>query len=370
MPLNEPLQQTGRTFVLHRGRRLAYFGGCDYFRLASHPEVLRALREGAEQFGLNVAASRATTGNHQLFGRLERALARFFHTERAGLLSSGYAANLAFAQSVAGQFSHAFLDARAHSSLRDASELLHCRVLQFHHRDPADLRRHLRKLGRGARPLVMTDGLFAHNGSLAPLDEYLSALPRRGLLLVDDAHGAGTLGKSGQGTPELFGLRDPRLVRTFSLSKAFGVYGGAIVGTAAQVEAMHHRSLLFTGNTPLPLPLVNAALKSVALLRADRTLRERLQNNTARLKQALRDGEIPPAENNSPVVGLVPATADLAVHLARQLSRAGIFPPLIRYGGGTAHGFFRFAISSEHTPAQLDTLAGVLISAGKKLAPC
>ena len=194
MSLAEPLQQTGRTFVRHRGRKLIYFGGCDYFRLASHPEVLRALHEGAEQFGLNVAASRSTTGNHRLFGALEKALAKFFGVERAALLSNGYATNLAVAQTFAGEFTHALLDERSHGSPRDAVLLLGCPVATFRHRDPKDFSRVLKSCGRKARPFVLTDGMFSHDGSLAPLREYLAALPSRGLLLVDDAHGAGTLG--------------------------------------------------------------------------------------------------------------------------------------------------------------------------------
>jgi len=361
--LAEPLQQTGRTFVRHRGRRLIYFGGCDYFRLASHPAVLRALQAGLKQYGLNVAASRTTTGNHELFGQLERALAAFFRAGRAALVSSGYAANLAFTQSVAGRFTHALLDERAHGSLRDASELLQCRVLPFRHRDADDLRRRLRNLGRTACPLVMTDGMFAHDGSLAPLDEYLDALPRRGVLLVDDAHGAGTLGKTGRGTPEMFGLRDSRLVQTFSLSKAFGIYGGAVVGGAGVVERIQERSRIFIGNTPPPLPLVRAVLKSVELLQADPSFRQRLRANTTRIKTALRGGGIVLAANDSPVVGIIPPTGKMAARISGQLSRAGVFPTLIRYGGGAPHGFFRFAISSEHTPAQLDTLARALIAA-------
>src|SRR5882672_7336931 len=107
MPLAEPLQQIDRTFVRHGGRKLIYFGGCDYFRLASHPEVLRALHDGAKKYGLNVAASRSTTGNHALFEKLEKELATFFRMERATLLSNGYATNLAFAQTFAGEFTHA-----------------------------------------------------------------------------------------------------------------------------------------------------------------------------------------------------------------------------------------------------------------------
>jgi hypothetical protein len=122
--LAEPLQQIDRTYVQWRGKKLTYFGGCDYFRLASHPEIIRAVQEGLQQFGLNVAASRFTTGNHELYGRLERKLCRFFRTESATLLSNGYATNIVAAQALAGEFSHALIDSRAHQSLRDCTQFL------------------------------------------------------------------------------------------------------------------------------------------------------------------------------------------------------------------------------------------------------
>ena len=381
MPLARPLQQIDRVFVRAHGRKLVYFGGCDYFRLASHPEVLRALHEGAEKFGLNVAASRATTGNHTLFEKLESELAKFFGVESAVLLSNGYATNLAVAQTFAGEFTHALIDERSHGSPRDAVLLLGCPVAEFRHRDSEDLSRALKSCGRKARPFVITDGLFSHDGSLAPLREYLEALPRRALLLVDDAHGAGTLGARGRGTPEVCGVRDERLVQTISLSKAFGVYGGAVLGSAKIIQAIQERSRIFNGNTPPPLPLVNAALASLRVLKTDRSLRQRLHANTARIKDALRRGARTaesacssgqdyaradsavraPHENLSPIVAVIPRTAREAVQLSRALLRAGIFPRLIRYGNGPAHGYFRFTISSEHTPAQLDALAAVLV---------
>lgn len=365
MSLSPPLQQIDRVFVRVRGRRLIYFGGCDYFRMASHPEVRRALQDGAVRYGLNVAASRLTTGNHQLFVTLETALAKFFGAEQAALFSTGYVTNLAFTQSFAGHFTHALLDARLHGSPRDAAELLRCPAKTFRHRDADDLGRQLKSCGRAARPLVLTDGMFSHDGSLAPLAEYLAVLPRTGMLLVDDAHGAGTLGRTGKGTPEVCGVRDERLVQSISLSKAVGVYGGALLGSAKIIRAVQERSHIFIGNTPLPLPLAAAALKSVQLLRRDPTLRARLIANTACLKTVLRMAEFPVVDNASPLVALVPRDAQHAARTERALLRAGIFPPLIRYLDGPPDGYFRFALSSEHTPAQLDRLAEVLIASLK-----
>ncbi len=365
MPLAEPLQQIARTFVIHRRRRLSYFGGCDYFRLSSHPEVLRALHQGVEKFGLNVAASRFTTGNHVLFQQLETVLARFFGVEQAALVSNGYASNLALAQALAGRFTHALIDERSHGSPSDAAELLQCPVKTFRHRDVRDLQRQLESCGRSASPVLLTDGMFSHDGSVAPLRRYLDLLPRRGLLIVDDAHGAGTIGKTGKGTPGLCDIRDSRVVQTISLSKAFGVYGGAILGPGRLIREVQERSRIFKGNTPLPLPLANAALMSIKLLRTDRSLRSRLQHNTARIKTDLRAAGVPIADNESPVVSLTPVSAQHATHLRRELLRTRIYPTLIRYGSKQSCGYFRFAISSEHTAAQLDALASALIAAAR-----
>ena len=361
MSLTNPLQQVDRTFVRQDGRKLIYFGGCDYFRLSSHPRVLRALQTGLRRFGLNVAASRSTTGNHILFGALEDALATFFGQPAAALFSSGYVTNLAFVQTFAHTFTHALIDERSHGSLQDAAALLRCPVHAFAHRDIADFKRQLGACGGSARPLVLTDGLFSHDGSTAPLRDYLSLLPRKGILLVDDAHGAGILGRRGRGTPELHGVQDERVVQTISLSKAFGVYGGAILGSAELVAAIQERSHIFKGNTPLPLPLASATLQSVRLLRRGTAMRQRLDRNTARLKQTLARGGFPVLENTSPLVALVPSSVQVSARINRELLRRGVFPSLIRYVGGPPHGFFRFAISREHSARQLDTLAAALL---------
>ena len=361
--LPSPLQQLDRIYVSYRRKPFSYFGGCDYFRLASHPKVLRAAREGLATFGLNVAASRATTGNHELYDRLEIELARFFNVETALLVPNGYITNLAVAQTLAGRFSHALLDGRAHPSLADAAQFLDCPVVKFHHRDVEDLRRVLQRLGSGVRPILLTDGMFSHDGSVAPLKTYLDILPRDSLVLLDDAHGAGVLGKTGKGTTEYAGVSRRRIIQTVTLSKAFGVYGGAILSTRRLREQIIARSRLFTGSTPLPLPLASAALEAVDILRNGSRLRARLQRNVDRLKTALRGAGFSEEPTPGPVVSLVPRHDCEAQVLKRSLLRRKILPAFIQYPGGPEGGYFRFAISSEHTRTQLDHLTRALTEA-------
>jgi len=358
--LPEPLQQIDRTCVLWRGRRLAYFGGCDYFRLASHPAVLRAMQIGLEKYGLNVAASRKTTGNHRLHGELEKALAAFFGGESALLVSNGYLTNLAVAQALAGDFSHVLIDARAHGCLVDAAVFFDCPVITFSHRDCADLRRILQRLGRSARPILLTDGMFSHDGSVAPLREQQEILPRDAWMLVDDAHGAGILGRRGRGTVELAGIRRERVIQTMTLSKALGVYGGAILGSRQLRGRIIARSRVFVGGTPLPLPLANAALTAVKVLKANAGWRTRLHRRAAGIKAALRDRGWSLPDAPGPIIPFVPRDEREAAALKRKLLAAGIHPPFIHYPGGPENGQFRFVISSEHTGAQLAALVKVL----------
>jgi 7-keto-8-aminopelargonate synthetase-like enzyme len=357
----EPLQQVDRTHVLWRGRTLIYFGGCDYLRLASHPAVLRAVEKGLKQHGLNVAASRKTTGNHPLYKRLERELARFFGVPAATLVSSGYVTNVAVAQALAGEFSHALLDRRAHPSLQDAASFLECPVVTFHHRDSDDLARVLRRLGR-CRPLVFSDGMFSHDGSLAPLNDYLRLLPPEGQLLVDDAHGAGVLGAKGRGVVEHEGVSRERVIQTVTLSKAFGVYGGAVLGSRELAEKIRSRSRLFLGNTPLPLPLATAALQSLEIVSAGKSLRDKLAANAERVKEALHAAGVAVPITPGPIIPILPQTSRETDRLKRRLLSAGIHPPFIQYPGGPDGGYFRFAVSSEHTPTQLATLVESLVA--------
>ena len=356
----EPLQQVRRTYVRYRDRELSYFTGCDYFRMASHPQVLTAIRTGLRRYGLNVASSRRTTGNHAVYLALEKQLARYFGAEAALLVSTGYLTNLAVAQTLAGQFSHALLDERSHLSPTDAAHFLNCPILKFRHRDVEHFAETVRRCGREARPVVLTDGMFSRDGSVAPLRAYLAVLPRDGFMVVDDAHGGGTVGAHGGGGVEVEGVSRQRLVQCVTLSKAFGCYGGAVLCSNRFRGRMAERSSLFIGSTPLPLPLAHAASVAVRIVERDRTLRQRLNRNADFVKAALRRAGMSLPDAPGPIVLFDQLSAARNRRLSRALLAAGIFPSLSFYPGAPAGGQFRFVISSEHSQAQLDRLVSVL----------
>ena len=360
--MNEPesLQQVRRTYVRYRGRQLSYFTGCDYFRMASHPRVLAAVATGLKKYGLNVAASRRTTGNHAVYLKLEKQLAEFFGAEAALLVSTGYATNLVVAQALAGSFSHALFDEKSHLSPADAAQFLNCPVLKFKHRDVEHFAETRHRCGPGARPVVITDGMFSRDGAVAPLQAYLKLLPRDGLIIVDDAHGAGTVGANGGGAVEIAGVDRRRIVQCVTLSKAFGCYGGAIVGSRKLRTQILERGSMFIGSTPVPLPLAHAASVAVQILKRDKSLRRRLNRNADFVKQALRRAGMNLPETPGPIIPFAQPTPQRNRRLRRALLAAGIFPSFINYPGAPAGGYFRFVISSEHTQAQLTQLVSVL----------
>lgn len=359
--LPEPLQQIDRTYVRAGKRKLSYFAGCDYFRLASHPKVLRALNDGVKKYGLNVAASRMTTGNHELYGKLEKSLAQFFGSETALLVSNGYVTNIIVAQALAGNFSHVLIDEKAHPSLADAATFLGCPIVKFKNCDTEDLSRAISRIGKNTNPILLTDGMFSHDGSITPLRSYLKILPRDSVMLVDDAHGAGTLGKTGQGAVESEAVPRKRVIQTITLSKAFGVYGGAILCSRSLREKILAKSGMFVGSTPLPLPLANAALASLKILRSDKSLKRRLAENVSYVKTSSANAGLEICATPSPIIAVIPESNREANTLKARCLANGVFPSFIKYYGGPENGYFRFAISSEHTKKQLDDLLKALV---------
>jgi len=210
---------------------------------------------------------------------------------------------------------------------------------------------------------LLTDGVFTYEGEVAPLREYLKIIGPHGRILLDDAHGAGVIGRTGRGTPEYAGVSRQRIIQTVTLSKAFGVYGGAILCSRALRKKMIARSAMFAGSTPLPLPLANAGLRAIQILKKDRGLRSRLNHNVRYVKTALRAAGIPVPLTPVPVIAVIPGNPAQARAIKRSLIAHRVFPSYVKYPGGPAGGYFRFVISSEHTKRQLDNLLASLAAA-------
>lgn len=357
------------------GRRYLYFGGTSYLGLAGNGEVIEAACEAVRRYGLHTATSRAGFGTNPPTLEVERRAAEFFGQESAFYFVSGYVGNHILIEALAGRFDAVFIDEAAHYSLQEAARLSGLQVTRFQHADSDDLRRLLRQqLRSGECPLVLTDGIFAASGHIAPLDRYVEILNQyqRASLLVDDAHGFGTLGDHGRGTLEHFGLWGPGVNSTASprraglfasgtLSKALGGFGGILAGSDEFIRQARSSSHYFDGASAPPSPVAGATAKALEIVIREPQLRARLRDNVLYLRQGLRRLGLAVIDSPSPVIELVVGDARNMERLHGELKERGILVPYFAtYSGTGKEGLLRIAVCAAHGVAMLDRLLGEL----------
>src|SRR5262245_41880523 len=265
------------------GKKVLNLCSNNYLGLANHEVLKRRAQKAIEAFGVGPAAVRTIAGTLTLHRELEAKLARFKGVEAALAFQSGFCANLAALGSLAGPEDVIFSDELNHASIIDGSRLSRAKVARYAHADPQDLRDKLRAETGARRRLVITDGVFSMDGDIAPLKEIAAvAAEADALILVDDAHGEGVLGRSGRGIVDHFQLHGQVDLEIGTLSKAFGVVGGVVAGSRALVDYVQQkgRPLLFSSAaTPADTA---ACLAGVELLERSGELVERLWANTRR----------------------------------------------------------------------------------------
>ena len=331
--------------------------GCDYLGLADDAVIREAWLKASANGPLQTGASRATTGDHPLYRRAEKTIADFLNEPAAVLTATGYLASLAVAQGLRDQATHVVVDASAHNCVQDGARLSGLPILSFASGDARALRSVLSNLPPSARPLVATDGVYGIRGGMAPLKDYLEAVPAAGWLWVDDAHGLGSVGPTGRGSPEFFSLRDSRLIRSVTFSKALGVAGGAVIGDASLMEHVRTRAGAYLGSSAPPLAI--AAAIAAAVVRVDKLPGRvrRLQELARRFSNALPSRPEILNDSRTPVTAIHPRDAAQAQRLTEALTQAGFVPPWIRYPGGPGGGFFRIALKATHSRSQMDRLS-------------
>ena len=359
MSLGPELRFFDRTRVRFEQEEYVFFGGYDYHRLASHPEVLKVFRETALSDGLNACGSRVTTGNHPLHGQLEAKTAAFLGTAEAALCADGFLSNSVAVESYAREFHRYFVDESAHSSLLAALDCLpRDRVHRFRHADPEDLQRLvMAELRPRERPLVLTNGVEPGDGELPPLADYWrSVLAAEGMLIVDDAHGLGTAGLTGKGSPEEAGLPAGAFLQTGTFAKAFGAFGGLLAGTAGLFAKVLERSRTFTGATPVPPPMAAAACCAIGILQEHPEMITSLRERTLLARERLRALGLPSCPSPVPILSVTHRNDAKNRRLRSLLLQNGIYPPFINYPGCPPGGHFRFTLSGLHTGEEVERL--------------
>ncbi len=352
------------------GKKVLNFCSNNYLGLANHPRLVEAARQAVEKYGVGPAAVRSIAGTMDLHVELERRLATFKGVEAALTFQSGFNANLGTIPALVGKEDVIFSDELNHASIIDGCRLSGATIVRYAHNNVADLERAIQEWqGKYRRALIVTDGVFSMDGDIAPLPEiYELARHYDLLLMVDDAHGEGVLGRGGRGIVDHFDLHGKVDIEVGTLSKAFGVVGGVVAGNARIVEWLRQRGRPFLFSSAMTVPDVAACLAALDLLEESTYLVEKLWENTRYFKAEMKRLGFDTGQSQTPITPIMLGEAPLAQEFSRRLFEEGVFAMAIGYPTvpkGKAR--IRVMISAAHEREDLDKGLEAFAQVGRAL---
>jgi glycine C-acetyltransferase len=351
------------------GRRVLNFSSNNYLGLANHPRLIEAAKKAMDTHGLGPAAVRTIAGTMDLHLQLEQRLARFKGVEAAITFQSGFTANLATIPALVGKDDVIFSDRLNHASIIDGCRLSRARIVAYEHNSPDDLRKQIEATTEFGRRLIVSDGVFSMDGDIAPLPAlYEIAREYDILLMVDDAHGEGVLGKGGRGIVDHFDLHGKVDVEIGTLSKAFGVVGGIVAGKQTIIDWLRQRGRPFLFSSAMTVPDVAACLAAVDLLEESTELVERLWSNAAYFKKGMNDLGFNTGHTETPIVPVMLGEAPLAQQFSKRLFEEGLFAMAIGFPT-VPQGKARIRVmnSATHSKDDLDQALGIFAKVGREL---
>ena len=344
-----------------QGKPVINFASNDYLGLAGDERLIEAAVSATKAYGTGSTGSRLLSGHKYLHRELEKAIADLKQTEDALVFSSGYLANLGTVSALVGQRDLILGDLYNHSSLKKGAILSGATAIDYLHNDIADLRQKLsdnRSLYR--RCLITTDSVFSMDGDLCPLPELIAIAEEfESMLLVDEAHATGVLGKRGAGCVEHFNCTGKELIQVGTLSKALGSLGGYVAGKANLIDFLRNRAASWIYTTALSPADTAAAIKAIEIIKKDANRREQLWQNINYLKHRLSGKDLLPSE--SPILCFNLDSPEAALNHSQQLLAAGIFAPAIR-PPTVPTSRIRLSLMATHERSHLDSL--INLSAG------
>lgn len=370
--LFRPLRVLGApqaTETIVDGKRVLNLSSNNYLGLNTHPRLEEAMIKATKDWGAGSGAVRTIAGTMSIHEELERRLADFKHTEASLVLQSGFTANVGVLQSLVKEGDVIISDELNHASIIDGIRLSKAERSIFKHRDLDDLERHLEKHRDKRVKLVVTDGVFSMDGDIAPLKGIVERAEAFGaLVMVDDAHASGVLGKNGRGTVNHFGLDGRVDLQIGTLSKAIGVLGGYVAGVQSVRDFLIHRARPFLFSTSHPPGVAAACIAALDVLLAEPDRIDRLWKNTGRFKEGLKRMGFETGASETPITPVIVGKGAAAMQLSDRLFEMGIFAQGIGYPTvpeGRAR--IRTIVTSAHTDAQLDRALEAFQKGGKEL---
>ena len=351
-----------------RGREVLNFCANNYLGLGNDPRVLAAARRGLDERGFGLSSVRFICGTQDIHRELETRIADFLGTDDTILYSSCFDANGGLFETLLGPDDSILSDELNHASIIDGIRLSRAHRYRYRNRDLDDLEARLEQCAGKRRKLIVTDGVFSMDGTLAPLDGICELADRHdALVMVDDSHATGFVGDTGRGTPERFGVSERVDVITSTLGKALGgAAGGFTSGRGEIVALLRQRSRPYLFSNTLAPAIVSAALEVVSLLSSTDEPRRRLRENTARFREGMTAAGFGIAEGDHPIVPVMLGDARLASGMADDLLERGIYVigfsfPVVPKGKAR----IRVQLSAAHTPEQVDQAVTAFVETGR-----
>jgi len=352
--------------IIIDGTEFINFSSNDYLNLSRHPEIINTAIEALNRYGLGSGASRLLSGTYEAHRRLEERIAEFKGTETALVFNTGYAANTGIIPAIAGDDSMIFSDELNHASIIDGIRLSKAEKRIYRHKDMDHLEALLRESGNISRikkRLIVTDTIFSMDGDIAPLKD-LAFLSEKynALLMIDDAHATGVLGRTGRGGLEHFGITSDRVIQMGTMSKALGCYGSFVAGPEDLINFLINRARSFIYSTSLPPAIVKACIKAFDILEFhSQDLRAKLWSNRERLYQGIRDLGYDTLGSETPIIPILAKDVKTVLDIAQHLYKNKIFAPAIRpptVPEGKCR--IRFSVSAAHSNEEIDLVLKIL----------
>lgn len=352
------------------GKRVLNFCSNNYLGLANHPIMVEAVFNAVNKYGVGPGAVRTIAGTLDLHLELERRLAAFKGAEAAITFQSGFSANLASIGALINKEDVIFSDELNHASIIDGCRVSGGRIVRFAHADAADLERViLQNQGAYRRALIISDGVFSMDGDMAPVDKlYEMAEKYDILLMIDDAHGEGVVGRGGRGIVDHFGLHGKVDIEVGTFSKAFGVMGGAVTGNKVVVDWLRQRGRPFLFSSAVTPADTAACIAAIDILESSTELVDRLWDNARYFKAEMKRLGFDTGVSTTPITPVMLGEAPLAQQFSRELFEQNIFAmplgfPTVPRGKAR----IRVMISATHSRADLDLSLAAFARVGRKL---
>ncbi len=352
------------------GQEVLNFCANNYLGLADHPEVIAAAQKALQEYGFGLASVRFICGTQDLHKELEQTISDFFGTDDAILYTSCFDANGGLFETLLGPEDAIISDALNHASIIDGIRLCKARRYRYSNSDMQELEEALKASQDCGIRLIATDGVFSMDGYIARLDE-ICALAERydALVMVDDSHATGFIGKTGRGSAEHHAVMDRIDIFTSTLGKALGGgSGGFTTGRKAVIELLRQRSRPYLFSNTLPPPLVAASIRVFEMLSATTSLRDQLEENTHYFRKGMTQAGFDIKAGIHPIVPVMLYDAPLAQEFARRLLNEGVyvigfFFPVVPKGEAR----IRVQISAAHQRSDLDQAIAAFTRVGKDL---